>query len=904
MPPFLRGVQQNQHVSAANVSITKDKCLLFCIEGRYECHIFFPSMPHAYIGAGGKEVESQTQHLDHLALGVWTDRVLLPALDAVCDTSTRQHLPTTFEQIRTKAHVKSEVNPLHGSYSQIDVRVPVRPALLKDLWKEISQRAAQVPDTHLPADAFSNPTLFVSSHNSKLSHLGGHPDFETMRAAVQADKAFRWNHEYIRPDEGWVDIGEETCCSIPGSLSYRKMQCNRHFALAFRSHAGRTIETEYITTCTDAGSIQVEPTTRNDIHPFIALGKAYNVDKEQLYTAYKGHSPFDCASLEALSYSKDQVQRFASGRLKGGLPSSVTRNRIIQQYLNTKRRVAAALLPKRAQKASYGVRRELRITMEFFDAIPVGFLSAEHLRAVEGDNRHQPFWILSTAEVNTFRVADANRFLLCLESIISAAEPKRGSKDSILVAEQQRNALMATALVRSLKLLLGCGNPKACPLLWEGKRWVRTRRYASSCTTGTLGGRYSKRQGLEYKESAQDFGMIWLPVRLIEWGDSLPYFRIRKYRHLDVAFGLFNENRVRAAAAEARTYDGKLLQFISFRMESHATDLNPSSIAWRTLFCELAEVCIQQYNLWVWDILRRRWRKHAAVVGITGVSFDDAAGLSRSARNGLEVLSYQTLRHYLVVNLGLPGLVDARASDTDNATFHKWSTASWEGRVSPLFDPGPDQPPWINRSRVGLRIAEIEQRLGDTVGGAMAPVFQAAFRRCLHRLANSRVQAILHYNRSSASTVVKATKDNSQHVQEIRSAQSDLMGTKWMFPRVSRHDLETWRQFVRSWREEGSAARATPSTRLGREFSAHWGVFSVRHKGSLTERPDLMQDGRVLGDAVLPGRLRNAIGFHRSCNDWLDHGAGEDESDSDWPDRPDLEMLEEETDSDASSEIG
>lgn len=888
LPPFNRSGQQNQRVSIASISMTETKCIFFCNDGRYDCHVFFPGMTKQ-CDAEGKETPSQTQHLNNYALGIWTDRIVLPSFDALCDTSTRQHYPTSFLEIHTKGNVKREAAVREGAYSHVDVRKALRPALFDQLWQSIVSLSHTVTGTHLPDDSFRNPTLFVSNHNLKTSRLGGHSSFEAMHTTFERVMDYKFDMNYVVDDAFWVDVGSEVSSNIPGSTILRKACCNREYANYLTHRSGGVKVSTYIMCCTDAGSITVETRPKNPIRAEgLAYCKAYNPIKEQFYTAYRDHSLFQDRNIELLAYSKAQLEMFAVGDRAGGIATSVTKEQLVHRVEASKERLTAALLTRKADTASYSDRRESRLTLQLLRKIPADYMSDDQLAAETNETSHKPFFILPTADINAFRAADANRFILCLEKVIPTSTP--GIADETPVVVQQRNSLMSTAMARTLKLSLGGGNPYRQPSLWLGKRWVERRTTRGKNSRNKA---YARRQGLEYGESAESHGMIWLPDRMIEWGDAMPYFRLRRYRHLDIAFSALHDSEARRAVAEQKTYQGKLLQYI--HSEIIRVSLTPGTIdtqktMWKHLFARLADICVQQYNLHVLDILKKRWRKHVKGTPAQRERFEQKAKLTPAAQDGTEVLTFSSLTTYLEANLKHPGMLDARAHGT--STFVEWDE-SWAGRVIPLFDPGPDRPAWINNSRMGKRIAEIEARITESTNdrGPGGSSLCQTFRSILHRLASTRVQVLLAYNKSGPSTlkdVPKRRDDPQTHITEFER-------TKFMFPRVSSVDAKVWLKLV-------AAAASNPKPGIGlsatkiRNIMARWAEFNqIKHKGEYKTFTNLMRDGRTLGPQIT-GWLDLAIELHKECNEWLEEvEAEEDEEISDWEVRPDLEDMEDET---------
>ncbi|KAG5790932.1 hypothetical protein H9Q69_010009 [Fusarium xylarioides] len=92
---------------------------------------------------------------------------------------------------------------------------------------------------------------------------------------------------------------------------------------------------------------------------------------------------------------------------------------------------------------SFGVREEYRISWELFTTV-------EPLTS-HPCGSHRPFWVLPTAHVNNFMRWEFNRWLSAIEFARA-----RGSRRDANWEDHQRNMIMVTILLRSLKASVNC----------------------------------------------------------------------------------------------------------------------------------------------------------------------------------------------------------------------------------------------------------------------------------------------------------------------------------------------------------------------------------------------------------------------------------------------------------------
>lgn len=110
---------------------------------------------------------------------------------------------------------------------------------------------------------------------------------------------------------------------------------------------------------------------------------------------------------------------------------------------------------------------------------------------------HRPFWILPTAHVNEFMRWEFNRWISAIEFV-----RLRGTQHDSTWEDHQRNMIMATILLGSLKASINCHHVAKLSQMFKDKYKNRDRK----CL-----------RGLDFESSMQHTGLAWLPRDLFNW---------------------------------------------------------------------------------------------------------------------------------------------------------------------------------------------------------------------------------------------------------------------------------------------------------------------------------------------------------------------------------------------------
>lgn len=112
---------------------------------------------------------------------------------------------------------------------------------------------------------------------------------------------------------------------------------------------------------------------------------------------------------------------------------------------------------------------------------------------------HQPFWVLSTACVNEFMRWEFNRWIFAIDFA-----RVRGTRRDYSWEDHQRNMVMVTILLRSLKASVNCHHIAKQSQIFKGH--YKDRQGKSL-------------QGMNFEESIRSTGLACLPRELFNWLD-------------------------------------------------------------------------------------------------------------------------------------------------------------------------------------------------------------------------------------------------------------------------------------------------------------------------------------------------------------------------------------------------
>ena len=332
----------------------------------FNIHIFFPHMRHGNSGVNTLNLSERT---------VWIDKIIIPALEKTLTTCVLQHHPSSFKEVQTKGLAKSETGHHNNPHAApTDLRYDVPSANLGKVWDEINKNCAmyQAIDSNVPDNAFHEPIILLSMHNSKLMSKES-----SLLQTLERNQRYLEDFldlSFVDKNNSYQDLGFEDIPMdnvTPITLLW-KTGCIKHWMSKFEnSTAGKRIQAyEYNWALTrDAGNGEFECRPSNNYFKAgLAHGKAYSINKEMSSTIPKGYTPFDNPIFEYAGLDEDTLKDVMQrSKWNGKERRDITINDIRQKIHQTVCRLRVALTD--GYQKYFGVRQEYRIrinTLEQF----------------------------------------------------------------------------------------------------------------------------------------------------------------------------------------------------------------------------------------------------------------------------------------------------------------------------------------------------------------------------------------------------------------------------------------------------------------------------------------------------------------------------------------------------------
>lgn len=235
---------------------------------------------------------SDTTHLDEITQRQWIDDIVLPALRLSRFKHILQHHPRSYDEARTKTHVRSEISLTVKQYDHcFDVIHFVSKSDLRVMWIEMIRLGNVICK-------FRDLQLMIMKHDLKFTL-----QFFSLSFVKQQFMAFL-NINYHRIDvnmsshECWLDVSVE---NVPisnddrGNTLLRKSFCLKHWFERFRNPRGNaelisSVFYPFMLT-RDADSSSVEMKSNNSLRTTGGLSyhKAYNSNKDLFSSADRMH---------------------------------------------------------------------------------------------------------------------------------------------------------------------------------------------------------------------------------------------------------------------------------------------------------------------------------------------------------------------------------------------------------------------------------------------------------------------------------------------------------------------------------------------------------------------------------------------------------------------------------------
>ncbi len=831
-PSYMRRVTQNPCVSFNDHAIHKLKNLqlgqgALAAGLNYNTHVFFSHMPIGH---------DRSTHLTDELQELWIDQIVLPALQSSCSNDVIHHHPRSFADVKCKADVQKEVYDTRAA--GINLRYLVPDSCLADFWNEVVRLASTVVNAS-GADRveFKAPFLVISGHDLKLHFKRDTANRTRVDFQKSLQLCFRWSSDMFPPKDCWLDFGMEdtprSSSHHPAITLLRKTTCLHDWVKRFHCSAatksGRMNTQSFHWSLTqDCGSATVELLPENSLRRQngIALNKAYNVHKNLFTTPYKGYQPFQNPQFEALGYSTEHISRWytINNRNVADNLHVNKRKQLINAYQRSKSRVATAL--DTTKETNFGVRQEYRInwftfiTLDLDDKLHVENVtefSAENLNpsasrdssvSIHSDsgrlesNFHRPYFVLPTKEVNRYVAEDINRWLFCLEVLVMQADPSPSTSISESQEIQLQNGIMISAILRTLRLIMGGLEPFSMSGLWL-KSWTSKRRKLRAGAALNARSFQPLRLGLNYRSSLERYGLAWLPNRLMNWTGT-PRFTPEAQQHLALTRNAFQITFHRARNIQdlvnrENEFDKLFIEMMQERL-NHIADSKAHQQSLNFALISAASLIIQCYIQDVFALLATRVpsprnlpqsRRHAATE-LTNFT----SSLTANEAAGLAGLSYPMVERLL--NLP-PRLVEPRASKKglQDGGLRRYHTGLWPDKLTGLFAwdnvESLDKPIHRNWQRTSFRT--LTRKLAFIISNELGAEGHAIFLQKITSLAAAKLWIIPHYDSQRLSIMyTKGSTHRDINTQEIVQTLTPLQRTQWLMPQMHSSYHRTLRQ--------------------------------------------------------------------------------------------------------------
>ena len=479
---------------------------------RSSVHVFHPkkplhTIPHIRLGSGRQSPQfgvyvffpgisranRETTYLTDDERRTWIYRLFLRAIRSVCPPDIVQYHPRSFDDVESKTYSRQRETCDGKVRSSMDMHHSLSQKYLQAIWHHM------VCNTHNSELAMSRGMFLVlSAKNIKLEAKLS--TFQACRANIisHLQQFMDWSQADLT--NTWMDIGVEDTADQNCTLLF-KSHCLRSWIRSMtRITQSPLVASEHINwnLTEQSGSARVE--TRK-VHPLrrggIAYAQRYNVSKDLFSTAAKQDfglfgephpKGLTCPPSLLDAWIVAAWQSRASG-IATSRQSTPQLKRLRQVFEARKSRLRHAL--DSSVSTSSGVREEYRISWKLF----------MNLSPLTSSPRgcHRPFLTLPTAQVNSFMRQENNRWLAAIDFVRVQARDREACWE-----DHQRNMIMVTILLRSLKASVNCHQVARRSQMFKGTYQNRKGQPL---------------RGLDFEGSMRQSGLASLTFDMFHWED-------------------------------------------------------------------------------------------------------------------------------------------------------------------------------------------------------------------------------------------------------------------------------------------------------------------------------------------------------------------------------------------------
>lgn len=497
---------------------------------------------------------------------------ILPAARSSLAELYRQEMPPTFGIANAKSKSFQErpsTNQWHSEDQSraVHLRYTIRGERLGDFWREFRAKCNElrIPTAGRAAEFayFQDPKLLFQVHDTK--NIFAQP---TLARSLDlfVDRVLRsLNPHFLDFRSCWLDIGFR---DMPGPYANNeegqggqerpvtllwKKSCLEHFhSQLAEASSDMQLEPEYFRAfhlrdaATYASKVRgvsgrvpspSDPGNPNCFKLGVVHAKSYNCDKERFSVLSSDYRPFSAPTLAAMALNDAMVKDlFAAGHDHSRAVSGVPLRKRLEVAWEANKRHLRAVAEHDSPTNGYAVRREITFRLDviltmhsrgeflagdnsdsgaspFTGLAQACSVAMETLHPGNGEgDRHYPFWVLDTKDVNSFVSTLSCRFVKPLDYIFNIGRRSNNNTGDSATHNARTLVYFYTAQF-FLRLLLSSLNSER---EWYSDKWIWEREWTSRRTRDGQKVRYTRR-GFGLKQSIKDKGLLWLGANQMDW---------------------------------------------------------------------------------------------------------------------------------------------------------------------------------------------------------------------------------------------------------------------------------------------------------------------------------------------------------------------------------------------------
>lgn len=473
------------------------------------------------------------------------DHIIIPAACEAISDPCRQEIPRTYDIAYAKSRSFQE-KPGNNRWRADDVNRAVHlqytiPA--EDLplfWTLVVSKADEFQLTTKSGETvpyFKGPRLLFQSHDLKNTFgketlNASLDDFES--AVLQA-----LDPVHLDIHSCWIDIGarDYVASDPPHSTARRgpftvlwKSQCHSHLheqisRIAPESRSDAVKFQKFL--LRDIGDYQVKakrtratnPGHPHERRPGVIRAKAYSCHKELFSVMFSDYEIFGSSFLPLLALSEGMLSDLSAnnrGRRQASNTTQIRRGALLKAWEANKRHLRAT--SNTTALANYGIRKEMTFRLDvilrmwhrgYFEPNRSPHVGNRSFKVLDAstDGGHDPFWVVSTRDMNDFVFTQTARFILPLDHLFQKASLRTTISPPALILAFYTAQLFCRLLTYALasKERFSYDN-----WIWLPQWTVQTRRKPN---TRLL----LERRGLGLGMAIEDSGMLWIPPSSLDW---------------------------------------------------------------------------------------------------------------------------------------------------------------------------------------------------------------------------------------------------------------------------------------------------------------------------------------------------------------------------------------------------